>query len=57
MGQDGILRPIGNRPSVNCTHFSRRPIRNWPQGSVLPRCGSMRSSATSRKYPAHLSSS
>jgi hypothetical protein len=36
VGQDGILRPIGNRPSCSLHSLARRPISNRPQDSILP---------------------
>src|SRR5258706_1947482 len=40
VGQDGILRPIGNRPSRKLHFTPRRPINNRPQDSILPHYGS-----------------
>src|SRR5882672_5022620 len=39
VGQDGILRPIGNRPSTGLDKISRRPIANRPQVTNLPHKG------------------
>src|SRR5258708_16669910 len=39
VGQDGILRPIGNRPSTRLDETSRRPIANRPQVINLPHKG------------------
>jgi hypothetical protein len=36
VGQDGILRPIGNRPSWRLHFEAKRPINNRPQDSILP---------------------
>ena len=36
VGQDGILRPIGNRPSAGPDVTSRWPIANRPQVNNLP---------------------
>jgi hypothetical protein len=35
VGQDGILRPIGNRPSSNFRFIPSKPINNRPQDSIL----------------------
>jgi hypothetical protein len=41
VGQDGILRPIVNRPSCNEVRLMRGPIANRPQDSILPpKCSS-----------------
>src|SRR5258706_10960144 len=40
VGQDGILRPIGNRPSRKLHFTPRRPINNRLQDSILPHYGS-----------------
>ena len=34
--QDGILRPIVNRPFREWRFVARRPINNRPQDSILP---------------------
>jgi HlyD family secretion protein len=39
VGQDGILRPIGNRPSEGFSRSSGRPIANRPQVTNLPHKG------------------
>jgi hypothetical protein len=36
VGQDGILRPIVNRPSCSEVKRSGRPIDNRPQDFILP---------------------
>ena len=36
VGQDGILRPIVNRPSRRLHFVARRPIYNRPQDIILP---------------------
>jgi hypothetical protein len=40
VGQDEILRPIGNRPCRKLHFTPRRPINNRPQDSILPHNGS-----------------
>jgi len=40
VGQDGILRPIVNRPSCNLSATAGRPIANRPQDTILPHRGS-----------------
>jgi hypothetical protein len=50
VGQDGILRPIGNRPlAMECN--LRRPISNRPQDSILPYTPAHTVSTTIRKCP------
>ena len=36
VGQDGILRPIANRPSYGDVQLTAAPIDNRPQDSILP---------------------
>jgi hypothetical protein len=40
VGQDGILRPIVNRPTLWCSGSSKRPIANRPRDSIPPHLGS-----------------
>jgi hypothetical protein len=42
VGQDGILRPIGNRPLGAFAAPQSRPINNRPQDAILPHFGSCR---------------
>src|SRR5580658_10214006 len=34
VGQDGILRPIGNRPTAGTTHTAGRRVANPPQDDI-----------------------
>jgi hypothetical protein len=36
VGQDGILRPIVNRPALRCSKSSKRPIANRPRDTIRP---------------------